>query len=245
MGSNPTLSATNANGNIAMGLFKKKNTKSTLRFCQSAVELDTSRLFSGWDLTLALSQLSEWHHNAIEPTEEANAFGVVHDTHGDGQPLLPVEVKFSFSPPFTKDDVGHGSIWKTDMSEVEYYKAEIVIHDPDRKIFDNFRRVFERAAISRNSFAHLVLRRDKKPYETDAGIREAAWTTENERLKALMVQVEAGTAAMPNIEFSRVAFDDSIVLTAPSWSWDWHDELLNRVKYHSKETSVWRNRPWR
>ncbi len=130
-----------------MGLFGKKNTKSTLRFCQSAVELDASRLFLEWDLTLALSQLSEWHHHALEPTKEAYAYGVFHDTYGDGHPLLPVEVKFSFSPPYNEDEAGHGSIWKTDISEVEYYKAEVVIFDSDRTIYKSFRKIFEHAAI--------------------------------------------------------------------------------------------------
>jgi hypothetical protein len=228
-----------------MGLFGKKNTKSTLRFCQSAVELDTSHLFSDWDLTLALSQLSEWHHDALKATEEANAYGVVHDTYGHGQPLLPVEVKFSFSPPYTEGEAGHGSIWKTDLSGAEYYKAEVVIHDPDRAIYEGFRRLFEHSAISGNSYAHLILRREKKPYVSDNTEREAARKAESERIKALMVQVEAGEADMPNLEFNRVAFDDIIALKAPAWSRDWHDDLLNRVKYHSKEAATWRNMPWR
>jgi hypothetical protein len=228
-----------------MGLFRRKNTKSTLRFCQSAIELDTSHLFSDWDLTLALSQLSEWHNNALEPTEGANAYGLVHDIYGHGQPLLPVEVQFSFSPPYTEGEAGYGSIWKADFCDVEYYKAEVVIYDPDRLIFEGFRRLFEHAAISGNSYAHLILRRERRPYISDANEREGARKAENERIKALMVQVEAGEADMPNIEFSRVVFDDSIVLKAPGWSRDWHDDVLDRVKYHSTEAAVWRNMPWR
>lgn len=228
-----------------MWLFGKMNTKSTLRFCQSAVELDTSHLFSDWDLTLALSQLSAWHHNALEPTKEANAYGVIHDIYGQGQPLLPVEVKFSFSPPPNEGDAGWGSIWKTNFSKVEYYQAEVLINDPDRAIYEAFRRLFEHAAMSGDSYAHLILRREKKLYVSDYSKREAAQTAERERISALMVQVEAGEADMPLIEFNRVAFEDCITLKGPGWSRDWQDGLLSQVKYHSKETAAWRNRPWR
>lgn len=228
-----------------MGLFKKKNPKSTLRFCQSAVELDTFHLFSDMDLSLALSQLSEWHNDAAERPTEANAYGVVHDSYGHGQPLLPVEVKFSFSASYSEGEAGYGSIWKTSFSETEYYKAEVVIHDPDRAIYDGFRRTFEHAAMSGNQYAHLILRRERKPFVSDLSKRDAEQKAERERIKALMVQVEAGDADMPSIAFNRVAFDDSIVLKAPGWSRDWHDDVLDRVKYHSKEAATWRNMPWR
>jgi hypothetical protein len=226
-----------------MGLFGRKNTESTLRFCQSATELDTSHLFSDWPLTLAISRLTELLDPTLGATEEADGYGLVHETFGGGGPLLPVQVQFLFSPPDTEGEPGHGSVWKNGTSQEDHYKAEVIIYDPDRRIYEGFQRVFEHAAISGNSFAHLILVRKKKPFISDPKERKAARKAEEaecERLKALMKQVDAGEADMPDIVFDRVAFEDNLVLKAPSWSWGWIDDPLSWSKYHSREIAYWR-----
>jgi hypothetical protein len=222
-----------------MRLFGKKNMKSTLRFCQSATELDTSHLFADWPLTLAISRLTETHHPALEATKEAYGYGLVHDTYGHGCPLLPVQVQFLFSPPYTEGDPGYGRVWKHDMrEESNHYQADVVIYDPDRRIYEGFVHVFEHAAMSGNSFAHLILL--KKPFTSDPKEREAAGKAEREMLKILMKQIDAGEADMPDIVFDRVVYEDNLVLKAPSWSWEWIDDLLSRPKYHSREAAAWR-----
>ena len=157
-----------------MGLFSKKNAKSGLRFCQSAKELDTLHLFSSYDLTLALSNLTEWRQDALQPASDAYGYGVVHQPYGGDDPLLPVIVQFCFSPPHREGEIGNGSIGKKDWLEQPYYVAEIFIFDPDRRVFDGFQKAFERAVISGSQYAHLVLRRRKLPHVADLSEREAA-----------------------------------------------------------------------
>lgn len=232
-----------------MGIFRRKNTDSTLRFCQSATELDAFQLFSEeGPLTLAISRLTEALDPTLEATEEAYGYGVVHETFGSGGPLLPVQVEFLFSLPHTDEGKpGHGRVWRDGTSEEDHYRAVVVIYDPDRRIYDGFRRVFEHAAISGYSFAHLVLVRQGKPYISDLKEREAARKAERERLKTLMKQIdagEAGQADMPGIVFDRVLFDDTLTLKAPSWSWGWIEDPLYWPKYHSRKVAYWR-RCWR
>jgi hypothetical protein len=130
--------------------------------------------------------------------------------------------------------------------ETGHYKADVTIYDPDRRIYEGFRRVFEHAAISGDSFAHLILVRQGKPYVSDPKEREAARKAEEaeyERLRTLMKQIdagEAGEADMPSIVFDRVAFEDNLTLKAPSWSWGWIDDPLSWPKYHSREVATWR-----
>lgn len=228
-----------------MGWFKGKNTKSTLRFCESATELDTFHLFDQYDLTLALSWLSEWHHDAREPTKTATAFGVVHDSYDHGQPLLPVEVEFSFSPQSEEGGVGRGEVWKDKVQGMGFYKAQFYICDPERRIFDQFARTFEHAVMSGHSFVHLVLRRERRPYIKDNKEREAARKARSEELEALMKQVDAGHADLPSVEFDYVAFDDLLVLNAPVWSYAWKEGKGLGPAFHDRKAAEWRNRPWR
>jgi hypothetical protein len=170
---------------------------------------------------------------------------LVHDTNGDGQPLLPVEVEFSFSQRHEEGYAGRGEVWKDLVHETVSYKARFYICDPERRLYDQFVRAFEHAVMSGNSFVHLVLRRERKSYIKDNREREAAIKARREELAALMKQVDAGLADMPSVEFDHVAFDDMLVLKAPAWSHAWKEETRFGSTFHDHKTAMWRNMSWR
>lgn len=230
-----------------MNIFRKRNKKSTLRFCQTATELPSSQLYRNWDLRLAISRLGEWRYDALQETDQAFAYGVVHDIYGHGQPLLPVEIIFCFTHHHTESELAVGRVWKDDWGESEstYYKLDVTVYDPARQIYSRFLRAFEHAAISGNNFAHLILKREKEAYITDATEREAAEKMKSNKIDDMMKKVDSGVDDLPYITFNQIAFDDSIVLKAPRWSHSWHDGFVYEPVYHSHEAASWRNMPWK
>jgi hypothetical protein len=238
-----------------MGLFGTKNKKSRLRFCQKAAELPSLWLFRSYDVRLAISRLTESFHSTGRPSQDAVAYGVVHDIYGSGQPLLPVSVTFAFNPPSGRGDddqadelpdAGWGSVWKDEHADHPHYKAEFTIYDEGRKIYDRLVRAFEHGAISNHQFLHLHLRKQRPPFIKDLSERSKAEKAEQESVKALMRAVDAGTEELPTIRFKEVAFEDQLFLRAPAWSNQWVDDpSLDNPRYHDREAAVWRNRHWR
>src|SRR3546814_3764647 len=71
------------------------------------------------------------------------------------------------------------------------YEATIFIPDRDGNFFSTVQKAAEHAAISGNSFLHLVFqRRKKKPYY--AGTESQELKDEHERLKTHMSSIDAG-----------------------------------------------------
>lgn len=224
-----------------MGWFRKKSWASTLRFCLKASELNPAQLYTYPDLRIAISRLSEWKSNALEASSEAVAFGVAHDLYGHDQPLLPVAVRFKFGATYRDGDAGHGSVYLCDYVQPPHYRAEFVIHDPDRLIYAAFQKVMEHAAMCGITFAHLILRRHRKePFIRDSADRSRAGKAERERLRVLMDEVDAGREQLPDIEFDEVAMDDKIILKAPRWTHDWEENFIDGPPFQSLETGRWR-----
>lgn len=225
-------------------LKRKKDAPSDLRFCQNASELDAYRLFSDSDLELAISRVSEWHHDPKAALTEAYAYGIVRDIIG-GRPLLPVEVIFSFTTPCTPGNPGRGEVWKMDPnSMIPYYQMKIVIYDPDKSIYEGFLRSFEHAAISRHLYVELILRRNGRSYIQDYDERKKAEGQEAARLEKLLRDAEQNPETIPKIKFDSVAFRDTVTLAAPSWSYTWHNDTMSDRKYHDRSIARWRNYPW-
>src|SRR3546814_506688 len=92
------------------------------------------------------------------------------------------------------EKVGWGSIEiydKRGMATPFPYEATIFIPDRDGNFFSTVQKAAEHAAISGNSFLHLVFqRRKKKPY--DAGTESQELKAEHERLETLMRRIDAG-----------------------------------------------------
>src|SRR3546814_17352678 len=91
--------------------------------------------------------------------------------------------------------------------------------DRDGNFFSTVQKAAEHAAISGNSFLHLVFqRRKKKPY--DAGTESQELKAEHERMETLMRRIDDGEkdAMMPPLESDYIWIEDTFQLTVPMWT---------------------------
>lgn len=222
-------------------MFRKKQTQSTLRYCQRATELPYDDLSEYREFSVAVVRISQFR-DFPHPRDDAApcAMGLLDGSatflDGSEEPMLPVKIAFHDEVAPAGGHVGNGWMDQHYGAKENFFVLRLSIADPGHKLFKQVNSALERAAISKERFLHLRFRRSEetKPFETKS-VADSVDTT-NGILKA----IEAGEAKFPRIVFDEVLFHDELRLAAEPWAWAWNELDAGGARFRSPGVAKWR-----